>query len=527
MEGRIRSKGSPELVEALRARYREGTRQERSRILDEYVKLSGYHRKHAVRLLNRADAPPRARQPGRRVYDEAVRQALVVVWEAADRVCGKRLKPVVPDFVRALEAHGWLTLKDEVREKLLAMSPATIDRLLASTRERVSGSGRRRRRATGLRKQVPVRTFADWEDAVPGEFEMDFVVHCGGSMSGQVVHSLVLTDVCSTWTECVSLAAREQSLVVDAIEMIREDLPFPLLSLDVDNDGAFINNTLIDYCGENNISLTRCRPYRKNDQCWVEQKNGSIVRRMVGYERFEGLVAAETLGRLYRFSRLYVNFFQPSFQLLGKRREGGKVRRLYGPPATPCDRLLASEHLGASAKERLRKLKERLDPIELLHRVREAQHDLAGLDSASGNRSAAPNLGEFLDTLPQLWREGESRPTHRKKPSSPRTWRTRADPFAEVWEEILGWLEEEPDATAKALFERLQARHPDEFQAGQIRTLQRRVQDWRRTMAHALVFGSRASAAGAGGTGEPDKGRYDLAQSTAERSAQSKPTPDP
>jgi hypothetical protein len=472
-------------------------------MLDEFVKLSGYHRKHAIRVLIRSADHSGARQPGRRVYDEAVRQALVIVWEAADRICGKRLKVAIPDLVRALEAHGRLALDDEVRAKLFAISPASIDRLLASTREGASGGHRRRARPVrGLRKQVAVRTFADWDDPTPGEFEMDFVVHGGGSMSGRCVHSLVLTDVRSTWTECVSLAAREQSLVVDAIEGIRERLPFPMLALDVDNDSAFINSTLIDYCSEQHISLTRCRPYRKNDQAWVEQKNGSIVRRLVGHGRLEGLAAAETLGRLYQFARLYINFFQPSFKLLEKVRVNGKVRRIYGPPVTPFDRLIESGHLSAAAVEQLRKEKERLDPIELLYQVRKAQEDLV----TQGNQAAStPGFDEFLSRLPQLWREGEVRPTHRKKPRPPRAWRTRADPFEGVWMEVLGWLESDPDAIAKDLLEKLQSSHSGRFGPGQLRTLQRRVQAWRSSVAQALVFRHREPATPIASDGQPHR----------------------
>ena len=227
MGRQIRRRGNEELVRALRERYSQSTRRERTRMLDEFVKLSGYHRKHAIRVLIRSADHSGARQPGRRVYDEAVRQALVIVWEAADRICGKRLKVAIPDLVRALEAHGRLALDDEVRAKLFAISPASIDRLLASTREGASGGHRRRARPVrGLRKQVAVRTFADWDDPTPGEFEMDFVVHGGGSMSGRCVHSLVLTDVRSTWTECVSLAAREQSLPINPQSADYERFPF-------------------------------------------------------------------------------------------------------------------------------------------------------------------------------------------------------------------------------------------------------------------------------------------------------------
>ena len=242
----------------------------------------------------------------------------------------------------------------------------------------------------------------------------------------------------------------------------------------------------------------------------LSQKNGSIVRKLVGHERLEGLVAAETLGRLYRFARLYVNFFQPSFKLLKKIRVNGKVRRIYRSPATPFDRLLESGHLSAVAMEQLRKEKDRLDPIELLHQVRKAQEDLATQGSPP---LSAPGFDEFLNSLPRLWREGEARPTHRKKPTSPRTWRTRADPFEGVWMEVLGWLESNPDAIAKDLLEKLQVNHPGTFGPAQLRTLQRRVQAWRSSVAHALVFGHRASATPIDPDGQLPRGERDQDQS--------------
>lgn len=307
-------------------------------------------------------------------------------------------------------------------------------------------------------------------------------------MQGTFLWSLVATDVCSGWTEVVALVAREQSLVVEGLEVVRRQLPVPVRGIDSDNDSAFIDETLQDYCTSRGIEFTRSRPYRKNDQAWVEQKNGSVVRRFLGSSRFSGLIAAQCLGRLYGSVRLYVNFFQPSFKLLSKTRDGAKVQKKYHKPATSCDRLLAHPSVAAAAKEALRAEFAALDPLALLHQIRDGQSALAAL--ASGDLTHGPereSLEEFLSKLPDLWRSGEARPTHRKAPASPRTWRTRKDPFEEVWPEILLWLQADPDATAKSLMDRLQQAYPGRYPEGQLRTMQRRVRDWRHVMARPLV----------------------------------------
>jgi hypothetical protein len=302
-------------------------------------------------------------------------------------------------------------------------------------------------------------------------------------------HSLVATDVCSGWVEAVPLLAREQSLVIEGLDRIREQLPVPMRGIDSDNDGAFINDTLATYCQKASISFTRSRPHHKNDQAWIEQKNGAVIRKMVGHERFSGIVAGQALAQLLQAVRLYVNYFQPSFKLRERVREGSKVKKLYYPPATPCDRLLAHQDVDEAAKVILRKQQDRLDPVELLHRIRQGQGALAAL--STGEPSEGPDresLNQFLAGLPELWRMGEARPTHRKAAPKARCWRTRVDPFADVWTDLLLWLQKEPDSTAKALLERLSEKFPDQFGPKLLRTLQRRVGEWRRTMARKLVF---------------------------------------
>jgi hypothetical protein len=495
MKRRVSMVTRNEILRALADRYRNAKRLEKTRVLDELVAITGYHRKHAIRLLGgRAYVgPSETTRVGRRIYDDAVKEALIVMWEAADRICGRRLKVVIPSFVENMERHGHLCLDPVVRDKLLSVSAATIDRLLAPVRARGRGRRKRRRRPNALlKRQIPVRTFSDWHNEPPGFCEADFVAHNGGVIAGSCVHSLVATDVSSGWTECLPLVVRQQALVVEALEVLQARLPFPLLGLDTDNDGAFMNESVFDFCRGHQIELTRSREYRKNDQAWIEQKNGSVVRRLVGYGRFTGIVATHTLGRLYQLSRLYVNFFQPSFKLRSKTREGAKVRKTYFKPATPCDRLLNSKDVSEPIKENLREQRRALDPVRLLHGIRELQATLCALAKSPGSEHgevpASQSLDTFLAALPQLWRDGEARPTHRTKRASPRTWRTRADPFKDVWPEMLGRLQDEPDATAKELFERLRRDHPGDFQPGQLRTLQRRVREWRHAMARELIY---------------------------------------
>jgi len=487
-----------ELLHAVRNRYRDGTREEKIRILSEFVAVTGYHRKHGIRILNGTDDPvhPAERRGRPRLYDEAARQALVVLWEASDRVCGRRLKPLLAVLIPAMERHNHLKLDPVLRAQLLKMGSATIDRLLGPTRK-VAQPKRPRRAVPLVRSCIPVRTFADWKDPAPGSMEMDAVFHCGGNGAGSFVRTLVLTDIPSGWTECAPLVVLEPALVVATVERIRLTLPFPLRALDTDNGGEFVNESLVQYCADHSIELTRCRPYLKNDQAWVEQKNGSVVRRNVGYRRIEGLAAAQALARLYAALRLFINFFQPSFKLASKTRMGALIARRYHTPQTPAARLLASDAIPDAIKARLRDVAETLDPLRLLDEIRAMQHHLAML--ADGEHPNLPvrrdeDLSDFLTSLATAWRAGEVRPTHCRKPRPPRHWRTRRDPFENVWPDVRSWLEVNPDLTGKELWERVQAEHPNEFDgsngSGSMRTLQHRLAEWRAEAARQLVFGS-------------------------------------
>ena len=276
-----------ELLATIRDRYRASSKKDKGRILDEFIAVTGHHSKHGIRLLGQSsdDGEKLPTVKGRRIYDESVRQALIVVWEAADRICGKRLKAALPHLVESMERHGHLDLDPRVRQRLLSASAATLDRLLQPIRTPAASRQLRRRREPPPGRNIPVRTFADWNAPPPGFLEIDLVVHHGGSLWGSMIHSLVATDICTGWTEAVPLLSREQSPVAAGLEAIGRQLPFPVKGIDSDNDSVFINETLIKYCAERGIESTRSQPYRKNDQAWIEQKNGAVARHFVAHDR--------------------------------------------------------------------------------------------------------------------------------------------------------------------------------------------------------------------------------------------------
>ena len=483
-----------ELLAAVAVRYRGCGRSEKSRILDEFASVTGHHRKHAMRLLRSGSvkqAP--ASRPGRRVYDAAVREALIVLWEASDRICGKRLKAMIPTLLPAMERHGHLDLVPEIRAALLGMSAATIDRALRPQRAR-SGSGTRRRKApSALRSSIPVRTFSDWNDPPPGFIEVDLVAHSGPVASGAFIQTLVLTDIATGWTECAPLLVREQTLLVGVLRAVRAQMPFPLLGVDSDNDSVFINETVRDYCLAEGIVFTRCRPYRKNDQAHVEQKNGALVRRIVGYRRFEGMAAARELAGLYARTRLFVNAFQPSFKLAEKERDGARVRKRYHAPATPCDRLLADPRTSEEVRCRIEAVRADLDPVQLLAEIRSGQQALVAITEDAlalpVDTPAAPILAaDFLAGLRTAWRMGEVRPT--AQPTlKPKRGRRRPDPLITVTDDLRSWFEADPAQTGSELLLRLQTSDPDRYPDALLRTVQRRLKIWRSEIASQLVFG--------------------------------------
>jgi hypothetical protein len=300
--------------------------------------------------------------------------------------------------------------------------------VLATARAHIDGQ-RKRRKGVGaaIRRSLPVRTFADWLDPPPGFFEIDMVEHCvGPKTDGDYVHTLTLTDIATGWTECVAMRVREQMLVIGAFDKVAAELPIDMLGVDSDNDSAFMSQSVFDYCKGHSLVQTRSRAYKKNDQAWVEQKNGAVVRRLVGYGRLSGAAATNALAKLYASSRLYINFFQPSFKLKSKTRDGARVHKVYFTPATPCDRLLAHSSVGPAIKEKLKAQFMSLDPVRLLQGIRLAQQtlsDIAAHGVSTEVVAGTPAIADFVTSLASAWKDGEARPTHRKQPTAKHWWR--------------------------------------------------------------------------------------------------------
>ena len=376
-------KAKNELMDTVRPRYLSAGQAGKSRILDDLVANTGYHRKYAIQLLHHP-RPVRRRGPrvGRRKYIGAVVVALEQVWRSANCICGKRLAPVIAEYVEALERHGEMHLHWETRELLLRISPATVDRLLRRARQRERPHGLSTTKpGTLLKHSIPIRTFAQWNDARPGFVEVDLVAHCGETTRGEYVHSLDMTDIPTRWTEFEPLLNRSQLAVGVAVDRCASRLPFALLGLDSDNGSEFINYDLKRYCDEKRVTFTRCRPYHKNDQAYVEQKNWSVIRQMVGYDRYEGTAAYQALQALYKPLRLYVNFFQPVMVLVSKERDGARIKKHYDQAKTPYRRVLDSPDVSEENKQRLQQQYQSLNPAALLRDIQARQANLWKLAS--------------------------------------------------------------------------------------------------------------------------------------------------
>jgi hypothetical protein len=356
-----------ELLLAIRLRYLRANKVVKGRILDEFVAATGYHRKYAIRLLRHGPLPrPTTCRRGHPTYGQAVRQALTQVWEISGRLCSRRLHPFLPDMLDTLDRHRELVLPADTKALLLSVSPATMDRLLKPARARQPKRGLSLTKPGPLlKKAIPIRTSADWDNAQPGFLELDLVAHCGDSAGGEYIYTLDTVDVSTGWSECVAVPNRGQHAVFEALQLIRGRLPFPLRGIDSDNDSAFINDHLYRYTQRERITFTRSRPYRKNDQAHIEQKNWSVVRRLVGYDRYNSTRALAHMNALYEDLRLYVNFFQPSMKLVAKRRVDSKVRKTYDPAQTPYQRVLRSPDMDDACKESLRRIYLDLNPVVL------------------------------------------------------------------------------------------------------------------------------------------------------------------
>ena len=379
------------VIKAWSDRYRKAGKKEKGRILDELVALTGYNRCYAVNLLRwdgkviRAgrrvrlvgDLRKKAKRARHRLYDETVLGGLKAIWAIMDCICGKRLAAILPEVIPILEKHREVVFDVVTRKKLLQISASSIDRLLAAERRKWMLRGRSGTKPGSLLKhQIPIRTFADWNEKQAGFVEIDLVGHDGGDASGDFCQTLDVTDVASGWTETQAVINKAQVWVFDALKSIRAHQPFPLLGIDSDNGSEFINNHLLRYCLQEKITFTRGRSGKKNDGCFVEQKNYSVVRRAVGYARYDSAAQLRLLNELYGYLRLYTNYFQPVMKLLSKERNGAKVKKKYDEPKTPYQRLMDMPDISPKIKQRLKSEYATLNPAQLKREITRLQDRL-------------------------------------------------------------------------------------------------------------------------------------------------------
>ena len=388
---RLTMKARQEVTKATAGQYRGASKKEKGQILDQFVATTGYSRWYARLVLRHegrrvqtdkqtivvVERQSRTKRKRARCYDEKVQTALVKLWRIMDYICGKRLQPMLPELLPVLERYNEFHCDRETRAKLLRISAASIDRLLKPERCKYELRGRSGTKpGTLLKKQIPIRTFAEWDEQRPGFVEIDLVGHDGGTAAGDYCQTLDLTDIATTWTETMAVRNKAQAWVFAALKNLRKNLPFPLLGIDSDNGSEFINQYLTDYCKEEKLSFTRSRPYRKNDNCFVEQKNYSVVRRAVGYARYDTEAQLHLLNELYATLRLYSNFFQPTMKLKSKERVGSKVTKRYDEARTPYQRVLASAQVSEAEKERLRALYKTLNPAAVKRKLMRLQERL-------------------------------------------------------------------------------------------------------------------------------------------------------
>jgi len=386
------------VTKELRDRYQKASKKEKTMMLNEFIRLTGYNRCYACQILKKKErvlgylniagkrikyvADRKTKRKKKRFYDKEIFMVLKKIWIICDYICSKRLAPFLSEIIPVLEKHGEINLTTKVREKVFKISAATIDRMLAETRKRYRIKGRSTTRPGSLlKKSIPIRTFADWDEKVPGFFEVDLVSHDGSAVRGDFLQSLNFTDIATGWVEMIAVKNKAQVWVFAGIKSIKERLPFSILGIDSDNGAEFINAHLLRYCREEHITFTRSRPYRKNDSCFVEQKNYSVIRRTVGYSRYDTDKELNTLNELYSYLRLYVNFFQPVRKLIKKERIGSKIIKRYDEAKTPYRRVLASPDILDEIKVKLKNQYAMLNPAELKRKITKLQNRLLKLNA--------------------------------------------------------------------------------------------------------------------------------------------------
>jgi len=356
-------------LRVLRERYLKAkTKKEKTQILNEYCGNTGQARKYVIRKIQPGvDLRPKQRKKREENYNGQVKSALARVWEIFDYPCGQRLKPILEVEITRLRELGELKVSDEVALKLRSISSATIDRKLKHQREVLHFLQSKGGPKPGslLKQKIPIR-LTKWDTAKVGYVEMDLVVHCGASTFGDYISTLSTTEIYSGWWEGEAIMGKAQESTFQALKEIRKRTPLDWKGLDSDNGGEFINDILYKYCRKERIEFTRSRPSRKNDNAYIEQKNWTHVRKVLGYLRYDTFAEMKIINDLYRGDlRLYKNLFQPVMKLISKERIGGRVKRKYDVPRSPYQRLMESNQIGEERKRELEAIYRSLNPAQL------------------------------------------------------------------------------------------------------------------------------------------------------------------
>jgi hypothetical protein len=359
-----------ELIRHYRKDYRRAAKGQKGIILQNLVVLTGYARKYLIHALNQdVEIPKKITRKRISIYEPIIGH-LETLWAASNFLCGKRLSPFIGKLLDALKRHGEIEVSSEQESLLLRISAATIDRLLVGAKKGLLLRGRSTTKpGTLLKHNIAIRTANEWDDTRPGFFEIDLVAHCGDSARGEYINTLDITDVATGWTICVPFMGRSEKFCVEAISKAKRSIPFPMLGIDSDNGSEFINDHLRRYCQRNGLKFTRSRPYKKNDQCRIEQKNWDVVRKMVGYARYDNPQQLDLLEHIYGALAFYQNYFQPSQKLIQKQRVGAKVTRKHDTATTPYERLMAHPGVSPETKDRLQQTYLELNPCQLIRTI--------------------------------------------------------------------------------------------------------------------------------------------------------------
>jgi hypothetical protein len=364
----------------LKQKYHHANRKQKTQLLDDFCEFTKYHRKSALRLIHER-LPSKWKRPAikEKYYDQEVCNALLILWRAADEICGERFQPFISKLLKKMVDCGEIQVTDEVKEKLLQISMGQVKRILHH-QKRISTTKIKGTTRPGslLKHQIAIR-YGPWEEVDPGFFEMDTVAHCGETVAGSFIYSLDLVDIATGWAEQGAIWGKGERATLEQFKKIEKRLPFKILGIDPDNGSEFINYHMYRHCQKSTINFTRSRPYHKNDNAHIEQKNWTAIRQLVGYDRLDKKKQLKILNDLYENSwRLYINFFQPTMKLKEKIKntKTGKTKKKYYEAKTPYQRILEHKKIDKETKKVLKAIYKELNPVKLKLEIKEKLKEL-------------------------------------------------------------------------------------------------------------------------------------------------------